>query len=116
MIANIFPKVKVELEISLIPMMMTTPNMEIIVPIQNTLFGLSFRKIKAPSPTQTGAKLAKSVEIVAFESIIEVFHKAMSQANRTPQIKAILTSYQFVMGFLKYSQTGKIKSVPKSIL
>jgi len=75
--------------------------MEITVPIQKIPEGFSFMNSKAPIPTHTGAKLANRVEIVAFESIMDVFHSAMSQANKMPQIMAILTPLWSVMGFLK---------------
>ena len=70
---------------------MVTPSMEIKVPIQNILEGFSFMKSKDPIPTHTGARLANRVEMVAFESIMDVFHSAISQANKIPQIMAILT-------------------------
>ena len=90
-IANKFPSVNELPEMSFIPMITATPTIEIKVPIQKILLGFSFRKSKAPIPTQRGARLASKVDIEAFESIIEVFHKAMSQAKNTPQMIAIFT-------------------------
>ena len=74
---------------------------EMTVPIQKIPDGFSFIKSRAPMPTHTGAKLANRVEMVAFESIMDEFQSAMSQANKMPQIMAILTPRRSVMGFLK---------------
>jgi len=71
------------------------------VPIQKIPVGFSFIKSNAPIPTHTGARLANKVEMVAFESIMEEFQRAISQANNIPQITAILTPWRSVMGFLK---------------
>ena len=68
MMAKIFPMVKDAPDISFIPIITATPRMEIIVPIQKIFVGFSFMNNNAPIPTQTGARLANSVDIEAFES------------------------------------------------
>ena len=84
------------------------------VPIQKILVGFSFMKSKAAKPTQTGARFASNVEILAFDNIMEEFHVAISKAKSTPQIMAIFTPCLSVIGFLKYNQIGIINIVPKN--
>ena len=56
-----------------------------------------------------------NVEMVAFESMMDVFHKAISPEKSIPHRMATFTPLRSETGFLKYSQTGKIAMVPISI-
>jgi len=68
---------------------------------KNIEFGFSFIMKKAPIPTQTRDKLAKRVDIEAFDSIMDVFQSAILQANNRSQIIATITPFRSVIGFLK---------------
>ena len=81
-----------------IPITKATPAIAIAVPGQNHLPGRSLKKNIIPNPTHTGARLASKVEMDAFESIIELFHRAISIAKSTPQLMATFTPFQSLMG------------------
>lgn len=69
------------------------------VPIQNN-FPESFLKNKKLSkPTQTGARLAKRVEIVADILKREKFQTAISAPKTTPPTKATIKSFRPIFRF-----------------
>jgi hypothetical protein len=111
-IASIFPTLSLEVKTLSNPTIVITPAKATKVPIQNIFFGFSFKIMIAPIPTQTGARFASRVDMAAFESNIEVFQRAMSQAKKTPHRTAVLIESVSFKGRFLYNHSGNMPNVP----
>jgi hypothetical protein len=106
--ASTLPKLNEVVNSSCEPIIKATPEIAITVPIQKNAFGLYFQNSKAPIPTHTGERLARIVEILAFDITMDEFHNAISQAKKKPQSIAKNTPRILVMGFRQINQMGSI--------
>src|SRR5437016_7202080 len=89
------------------------------VPIQNNLPDLFLNNKKLNKPTQSGARLAMSVETVADIFKSDMFHTAISAAKTIPPVIAINNSLRLIFSFpfaMQYgarnSQAIKIRQKP----